>query len=110
LRFPKEKDRRKPLCYLRIVYEIAEAIPYNDNVSNSFYEKEFAMIVKYPRQSVDRADSISIKSQLYFCKYKTRGKYSMFTQSVASAESTNHPALKKLLIDIESSVIHRVTI
>ena len=37
----------------------------------------------YTRQSVDRADSISIESQIEFCKYEMRGEaYKVYTLSL----------------------------
>ena len=34
----------------------------------------------YARQSVDRADSISIESQIEFCKYELKGEVSKSTR------------------------------
>ena len=54
----------------------------------------------YARQSVDRADSISIESQIEFCKYELKGGsfkeykdkgYSGNSQTTASAASDRYP-------------------
>lgn len=56
----------------------------------------------YARQSVDRADSISIESQIEFCKYELKGGsfkeykdkgYSRqeYSQTTASAASDRYP-------------------
>jgi len=69
------------------------------------------MIAIYARQSVDRADSISIESQLDFCKYETKGeKFKVYSDRGFSGKSTNRPAFKELLTDIESGKIHRVIV
>ena len=55
----------------------------------------------YARQSVDRADSISIESQIEFCKYelkggtfkeyKDKGYSGKYDTATASAASDRHP-------------------
>ena len=51
----------------------------------------------YARQSVDRADSISIESQIEFCKYELKGgsfkeyKDKGYSQTTASAASDRYP-------------------
>ena len=38
----------------------------------------------YARQSVDRADSISIESQIEFCKYELKGGSFKYDESVSA--------------------------
>ena len=46
----------------------------------------------YARQSVDRADSISIESQLEYCQYEVRGgKYKTFTDKGYSGKNIDRP-------------------
>lgn len=56
----------------------------------------------YARQSVDRADSISIESQIEFCKYELKGgsfkeykdkglQRQEYSQTTASAASDRYP-------------------
>ena len=50
----------------------------------------------YGRQSVDRKDSISIESQIEFCKYELRGGNSASTQTrVIPARIPIDPSSKK---------------
>ena len=50
----------------------------------------------YARQSVDRADSISIESQIEFCQYEMRGEqYKVYTDRGYSGKNTDRPPLRK---------------
>ena len=65
----------------------------------------------YTRQSVDKADSISIESQLEFCKYETRGNpYKSYSDKGYSGKNTNRPAFEKMLNDIKAGEISRVIV
>ena len=60
----------------------------------------------YARQSVDRADSISIESQIEFCQYEMRGEqYKVYTDRGYSGKNTDRPAFAEMMNDIESGVI-----
>ena len=49
----------------------------------------------YARQSVDRADSISIESQIEFCKYETRGEaYKTYIDRGYSGKNTDRPGFQ----------------
>ncbi len=63
----------------------------------------------YARQSVDRVDSISIDSQIEFCKYETRGEpYKEFTDKGYSGKNTDRPQFQELLNAIRKGEIKRV--
>ena len=65
----------------------------------------------YARQSVDRADSISIESQIEFCKYELRGEpYKVYTDRGYSGKNTDRPAFGEMMNDIENGVISRVIV
>ena len=50
----------------------------------------------YTRQSIDKADSISVESQLEYCKYETRGNpYKVYSDKGYSGKNTNRPGFKK---------------
>ena len=69
------------------------------------------MIAIYVRQSVDRVDSISIESQVEFCKYEAKGaEFKLYSDRGFSGKNTNRPAFKELLADIESGKITRVIV
>lgn len=65
----------------------------------------------YSRQSVERADSISIESQLEHCKYETRGNpYKEYIDRGYSGKNTNRPAFEEMLEDIRKGKIARVIV
>ena len=52
----------------------------------------------YGRQSVDRKDSISIESQIEFCKYELRGgNFRKYTDKGYSGKNTDRPKFPFLL-------------
>ena len=62
----------------------------------------------YTRQSVDRADSISIESQIEFCKYEMRGEaYKVYTDRGYSGKNTDRPAFAEMMNDIENGIISK---
>lgn len=65
----------------------------------------------YFRQSVERVDSISIESQLEYCKYETRGNpYKEHIDRGYSGKNTNRPAFEEMLEDIRQGKISRVIV
>lgn len=65
----------------------------------------------YTRQSVEKADSISIESQLEYCKYETRGNpYREYIDRGYSGKNTNRPAFEEMLEDIRQGRISRVIV
>ena len=65
----------------------------------------------YARQSVDRPDSISIESQIDFCKYELKGGvYKEYRDKGYSGKDTVRPQLQLLLADIRKGEIARVIV
>lgn len=65
----------------------------------------------YTRQSVDKMDSISIESQIEYCKYETRGNpYKSYSDKGYSGKNTNRPAFEEMLGDIKEGKISRVIV
>ncbi len=63
----------------------------------------------YARQSVDRNDSISIESQIEYCKYETRGApCRVYSDKGYSGKNTERPEFQKMLCDIKNGEICRV--
>ena len=63
----------------------------------------------YGRQSVDRKDSISIESQIEFCKYELRGgNFRQHTDKGYSGKNTDRPKFQELMADIKRGLIKRV--
>lgn len=65
----------------------------------------------YARQSADKKDSISIESQIEFCKYETRGgEFKIYTDKGYSGKNTDRPRFQELLQDIKNGEISRVIV
>ena len=65
----------------------------------------------YARQSVDRADSISIESQVEYCQYETRGgTYQTFIDKGYSGKNTTRPQLQAMMEAIHRGEIKRVIV
>ena len=65
----------------------------------------------YARQSVDKKDSISIESQIEFCKYELRGESCKeYTDKGYSGKNTDRPKFQELVRDIERGLIKRVIV
>lgn len=65
----------------------------------------------YARQSVDRKDSISIESQIEFCKYELRGgNYKDYKDKGFSGKNTDRPRFQELMADIKRGLIRRVVV
>ena len=65
----------------------------------------------YARQSVDKKDSISIESQIEFCRYELKGGASKEYQDKGfSGKNTDRPQFQQLVKDIEAGLIARVIV
>jgi DNA invertase Pin-like site-specific DNA recombinase len=65
----------------------------------------------YARQSVDKADSISIESQIEFCKYELKGdEFREYRDKGYSGKNTDRPRFRQLLHDIDDGLIARVVV
>lgn len=63
----------------------------------------------YARQSVDKAESISIESQIEFCQYETRGNPCRVYQDKGySGKNTERPEFQKMLAAVRNCEISRV--
>lgn len=65
----------------------------------------------YARQSLDKKDSISIESQLDFCKYETRGNdFETYIDKGFSGKNINRPDFERMVEDIKAGKIKRVIV
>lgn len=65
----------------------------------------------YGRQSVDRADSISIESQIEYCQYETRGgTYKTFTDKGYSGKNVDRPQFQAMMEAIRRGEVGRVIV
>lgn len=69
------------------------------------------MIAIYARQSVDKKDSISIESQIDFCKKEIPNeKYKVYTDKGFSGGNIKRPAFEQMLKDIKKNQISKVVV
>ena len=65
----------------------------------------------YGRQSIDKKDSISIESQIDFCKYELKGgSCRVFKDKGYSGKNTDRPEFQKLLGEIRKGKVRRVIV
>ena len=65
----------------------------------------------YTRQSVEKTDSISIESQIEFCKYETRGNpHKEYIDRGYSGKNTSRSAFGELFLDIQQGKVSRVIV
>jgi len=69
------------------------------------------MYAIYARQSVNRADSISIESQIQFCEYEARGEdYKTYIDRGYSGKNTDRPAFRDMMEDIKAGKISKIIV
>lgn len=65
----------------------------------------------YVRQSIEKKDSISVESQLEYCRYETHGEACIeYTDKGFSGKDTNRPGFEKMMNDIRAGKIKRVIV
>lgn len=65
----------------------------------------------YARQSIEKKDSISVESQLEYCRYETHGEACIeYTDRGFSGKDTNRPGFEKMMNDIRTGRIKRVIV
>lgn len=65
----------------------------------------------YARQSVEKADSISIESQIEYCKYETRGgRFRTFEDKGYSGKNIDRPMFQEMMAYIREGHISRVIV
>ena len=65
----------------------------------------------YGRQSFDKKDSISIESQIEFCRYELKGEsYRAYTDKGFSGKNTDRPKFQELIRDIEQGLVSTVIV
>ncbi len=65
----------------------------------------------YARQSIEKKDSISVESQLEYCRYENRGEACIeYTDKGFSGKDTNRPGFENMMTDIRAGKIRRVIV
>lgn len=70
------------------------------------------MIAIYARQSLNKADSISIEGQIEICKkeFASNEKYNIYSDKGFSGKDIDRPSFKKMMDDIRNNIVHKVIV
>lgn len=64
----------------------------------------------YARQSVDKADSLSIQGQIDLCHRETGEEVKVYQDKGFSGKNTNRPAFQQLIEDVEKGIIQKIVV
>ena len=64
----------------------------------------------YARQSVDKADSLSIQGQISLCRRETGADCRVYQDKGFSGKNTNRPAFRRLMEDVERGKINCIIV
>lgn len=64
----------------------------------------------YARQSVDKADSLSIQGQIDLCKNQASDKVKVYQDKGYSGKNTNRPAFQRMIEDVEKGLIRKIVV
>lgn len=64
----------------------------------------------YARQSVDKADSLSIQGQIDLCRRETSEDVKVYQDKGFSGKNTNRPAFQQLMEDVEKGTIQKIVV
>ncbi|MEA4920658.1 MAG: recombinase family protein [Clostridiaceae bacterium] len=62
----------------------------------------------YARQSLDKKDSISIESQIDFCKHEIVGEFKVYQDKGYSGKNIRRPAFERLLADVREGNVSKL--
>ena len=64
----------------------------------------------YARQSVEKADSLSIQGQIDLCRRETGQQVRIYQDKGFSGKNTNRPAFRQLMEDVETGEIRKIVV
>ena len=64
----------------------------------------------YARQSVDKADSLSIQGQIDLCRQKAGEEVQIYQDKGYSGKNTNRPAFQRMMEDVERGRIQKIIV
>jgi len=64
----------------------------------------------YARQSVDKADSLSIQGQIDLCRREAGTEYRVYQDKGFSGKNTNRPAFQRLIEDVEKGLVQKIVV
>ena len=64
----------------------------------------------YARQSIDKADSLSIQGQIDLCRKQTAEDVKVYEDKGYSGKNTNRPAFRRMMEDVEKGLIRKIVV
>ena len=64
----------------------------------------------YARQSVDKADSLSIQGQIDLCRQQAGDDCKIYQDRGFSGKNTNRPSFQKMMADVEQGLIRKIIV
>ncbi|MEG2119392.1 MAG: recombinase family protein [Pseudoflavonifractor sp.] len=64
----------------------------------------------YARQSVEKADSLSIPGQIDLCKYQVGDDFKVYEDRGYSGKNTNRPNFLRLMSDVERGLVRKIVV
>lgn len=64
----------------------------------------------YARQSVDKADSLSIQGQIDLCRKETGEEVKIYQDKGFSGKNTNRPDFQRLIEDVEKGAVQKIVV
>lgn len=64
----------------------------------------------YARQSVNKADSLSIQGQIDLCRQKAGPDHKIYQDKGYSGKNTNRPAFQRMMEDVEKGLIQKIIV
>ena len=64
----------------------------------------------YARQSVDKADSLSIQGQIDLCRQKAGTAHKVYQDKGYSGKNTNRPAFQQMMADVERGLVQKIIV
>jgi len=64
----------------------------------------------YARQSVEKADSLSIQGQIELCRRETAGDVRVYQDRGYSGKNTNRPDFQRMMADVEQGLIRKIVV
>ena len=64
----------------------------------------------YARQSVNKADSLSIQGQIDLCRQKAGSDHKVYQDKGYSGKNTNRPSFQKMMEDVERGLIGKIIV
>lgn len=64
----------------------------------------------YARQSVEKADSLSVQGQIDLCKKQILGEVRVYQDKGYSGKNTNRPDFQRMMADVEKGIIQKIVV